>query len=284
MALVILLSFLFGAIIGSFLNVLTIRYNTGKGMGGRSACMTCGVKLKWYELIPVVSYFFQGGRCTNCGSRVAWQYPAVEILTGIVFSSVFYKYWLFCQPFFDFAPETSSPNIFLFFIVVMTFISVALWLIPFSFLIFIVVYDIRHKIIPNGAGWFLIFFALAVSFLEVFLTWPHTQIPWVHLSAGPLLALPLALLWFFSRGRAMGFGDAKLALATGWLLGLAQGVSALLIAFWIGGVVSIYLLVRRKSGFSMKSEIPFAPFLVLGIFISFFFNVDLFGLETFFQK
>src|SRR3989344_4754529 len=77
--------FVFGATIGSFLNVVIYRYNSGVSpLRGRSQCFACGKTLAWYELVPIVSFFIQRGRCRGCGVKLSWQYPAVEALTGVI--------------------------------------------------------------------------------------------------------------------------------------------------------------------------------------------------------
>jgi prepilin signal peptidase PulO-like enzyme (type II secretory pathway) len=106
--------------------------------------------------------------------------------------------------------------------------------------------------------------------------------------AGPLLALPFALVWYFSKGEWMGLGDAKLALGIGWFLGLAGGISALCIGFWAGAVISVGLLLiqrhmkkRNRNRLSLKSEVPFAPFLIIGLLVVYFFPMDIFYISTF---
>src|ERR1035437_5579006 len=84
--------FVFGLIIGSFLNVVILRLNTKRSLGGRSACMSCMNKLSWYELIPVFSFLGLKGRCRNCKTKISIQYPLVELVTGLIFASLFLKF------------------------------------------------------------------------------------------------------------------------------------------------------------------------------------------------
>ena len=93
--------------------------------------------------------------------------------------------------------------------------------------------------------------------------------------SGILLALPFAFIWLISKGTWMGLGDAKLALGLGWLLGLSRLLSGAVVAFWSGAIIGFLLIVFTKK-YGMKSEIPFAPFLVLGVFIAFLFELSLF--------
>jgi len=255
--------FIFGAIVGSFLNVVIYRLNTGMSIiYGRSMCFSCGKKLLWYELIPIISFIIQGGKCRGCKSKISLQYPIVEIVTGVLFLLTSYKLQV--------ASYTNLLEL------------VFLWIIM-SVLVVITVYDIRHKIIPNS----FVYSFIVLSALS--LTWTsHVQV-WDVL-AGLILFLPFAALWFFSRGTWMGFGDAKLAWGIGWLLGLYGGISAIILAFWIGAVWGIVLIALGKINrlffttktITMKSEIPFGPFLVLGTLLVFFFNVDIFSLVQIF--
>ncbi|MFA5770995.1 MAG: prepilin peptidase, partial [Patescibacteria group bacterium] len=84
--------FIFGLIIGSFLNVIIFRFNTHRSFGGRSGCMTCQKQLRWYELIPLFSYLGLKGRCSGCKTKISKQYFWVELLTGIIFAGLFLKF------------------------------------------------------------------------------------------------------------------------------------------------------------------------------------------------
>src|SRR3989344_1035853 len=86
------LAFIFGLIIGSFLNVVIYRINTRKSLHGRSACMSCQNQLLWYELIPVFSFLGLKGRCRNCKTKISIQYPLVELMTGLIFTFLFFKF------------------------------------------------------------------------------------------------------------------------------------------------------------------------------------------------
>ena len=83
---IVLVVFLFGVVVGSFLNVIVYRLGTGERMGNsRSRCFSCGTTRGFFELIPIFSFLFQKGKCRHCGSRISWQYPVVELVTGAVF-------------------------------------------------------------------------------------------------------------------------------------------------------------------------------------------------------
>jgi prepilin signal peptidase PulO-like enzyme (type II secretory pathway) len=266
----LLLAFILGTIIGSFLNVVAYRYNTGMGLGGRSKCMTCARTLTWIELVPLASFMAQKGVCRKCKSKISWQYPLVEFLAGALFVLIFMK----------FPPLTLAAG-------VLTLVQ----LVMASLLIVIVVYDIKHKVIPNA----LVYAFAVIAFLSIFLnptgvndvgivasTVPLFHIPALgDLLAGPLLALPFALLWLVSRGRWMGLGDAKIMLGIGWALGLNAGLSAIFLAFWIGAIVSIIWVLIAYHRIEGRREIPFAPYLVLGMYLVLLFNISVINITPF---
>ena len=250
--------FCFGLIIGSFLNVVIFRLNTEKSFGGRSACMSCQNKLSWYELIPVASFLFLGGRCKNCKTKISGQYPIVETATGIIFAAIFLKF----------------QDIFFLDAINFSF-TYAYFVAMFSLLLVIAVYDFKHKIIPDTLSIiFGILGFLGLFFFSDFGFYPHMPSLLEFLS-GLLIATPLALFWLVSKGSWMGLGDAKLALGLGWLLGLSRVFSGAVVAFWIGAIVGLFLVLFKKN-YGMKSEIPFAPYLALGAFLAFIFELHLF--------
>ena len=253
--------FLLGTIIGSFLNVVVLRF--GKlSLAGRSMCPNCKTTLTAWELIPVLSFLWLRGRCRTCKKPISPQYPLVELVTGLLFLGCYLVLGL---------PVT-----------VLGVIAFLLHLVAFSLLVALTVYDIHHTIIPNQFVYAFSVCALLLLFIDP--SGMFTVPSLLALLAGPILFLPFFILWIVSKGRWLGLGDGKLALGMGWLLGIAGGFSAVLLAFWIGAVMSIMLLTYVKVGtthlrggarhFTMKSEIPFAPFLVLGLILVFFFHLN----------
>lgn len=252
----LILSFIFGAIVGSFLNVVSLRFNTGVTLGGRSKCMSCGTGLTWKELVPIFSFLFQRGACKNCKGKISWQYPLVEFIAGIIFVLIFIVF-----------PPVSYLAGF----------QTLLYVIAACLLLVISVYDIKHKIIPDQ---FAYAFA-GVALVSLFIggqSWWHVPGYWA-LIAGPLLALPFALLWLVSRGQWMGFGDAKLMLGIGWMLGVAAGINALILSFWIAAVVSVIWLFVTYKKFKSKTEVPFGPYLILGMYLVLLFHVQVLDID-----
>ncbi|KKR65040.1 MAG: Type 4 prepilin-like protein leader peptide-processing enzyme [Candidatus Curtissbacteria bacterium GW2011_GWA1_40_47] len=258
--------FILGTIIGSFLNVVIYRYNSGTSpLTGRSQCLSCGKTLSWRQLVPIFSFLVSRGRCAKCGVRLSWQYPIVEAISGAIFVAVF----LLGKPISE------------------TVILLAI----FSTLLAIAVYDLRHQIIPDGLAVLfavlgLVKFFLAVDISRAF----HFPYYWT-LIAGPMLFFPFWALWFVSRGRWIGLGDGKLALGIGWFLGATLGGSAVMLAFWVGAVYALAIMGLQRASqklkkvapaflsntqLSMQSEIPFGPFLILAVFIVYFTGVNFF--------
>lgn len=257
--------FVLGTIIGSFLNVVLYRLHTGKSLGGRSHCMTCGKVLSWYELLPVVSYLFQGGACRGCAAYIPPRYLVVELLTGFSFLLVFHLF---------------SGNLIL----------LVLYLFLASLLILIVVYDIRHTIIPDELT-LAVGVAALVFILHEWKVSPEYAAPVSRLFSGAGAALFFYGLWHVSSGRWIGLGDAKLALPLGIMVGAGGVFSMVVLSFWIGAGVSLVLLgiqrvlARGKTRLrflgaprTMKSEVPFAPFLVLGFLAVQFFHANIFDI------
>lgn len=245
----------FGLIFGSFANVVILRHKV-RSLEGRSGCPSCGTHLKWYELIPVLSWLGLRGHCRTCAARISIQYPLIEILMAMGFLML------------GFAPIP----------LMMKIIGCA---IIFLFIV-IAVYDTYTMLMPDR--WVFSFAALALlsaayPFLMVGEREPLSI--FLALAAGPLVALPLFSMWYFSHGAWMGFGDVKFALGIGWLLGFFYGLLALMYAFILGAIIGLFLLLLPRLvphlatlgitsfqegalGFTMKSEVPFGPFLILG--------------------
>jgi leader peptidase (prepilin peptidase)/N-methyltransferase len=154
----------------------------------------------------------------------------------------------------------------------------------FSLLIVISFYDIRHKIIPNK----LVYVFIAVTFFSLFINYNggglFLDLPTLgRIIAGPLFALPFALIWLLSKGRFMGLGDAKLILGLAWIFVPLESFAILTLAFWVGSIISLILMLLSKKKMGMKTEIPFAPFLVISAFVVFFFSLNIFSLIDLFH-
>lgn len=275
--------FIFGAVIGSFLNVVIFRLEKEDIVKKRSHCPLCGRNLAWYDLIPIASFFILRGRCRNCRKKISWQYPLVEAATGVLFIAIF------SQQFPD--PNFQAVNS----------IGLIYWFFIISCCIVIFVYDLRHYIIPDKVLWPAVAAALlwrGYSSLNIGL-WPAPiGYLWPYLLSGFAAAAFFLFLVLATRGRGMGMGDAKLALLMGLVLGWPNILPALFLAFFMGAAAGLFLVfgppasvwLRRlpdlfgKSplpsapifgknwGKTMQSRLPFGPFLVSGLFLALFWG------------
>lgn len=244
-----------GLIIGSFLDVIVCRFHTGKSINGRSRCMSCGHTLSWYELFPLLSYIILRGRCKNCGGYIPLRLFLMELGTSSLFIFVYLH-----------AP---------------TLIHLCFGLVLICVLIVTAIYDIRHMVIPNEMVAGLVLLSLLYAGYEVWETSSFT--PLLLSFAGALgTSLFYAGLWAVSKGRWIGLGDAKLAFPLGLMLPLSGAFSFVVLSFWIGAGISVLLLLIQKTAQSgkhrlpilrvpltMKSEVPFAPFMILAFVIVF---------------
>jgi len=231
------LIFIFGLCIGSFLNVVICRLKTKESIFiGRSYCPKCRAVLKWYDLIPVLSFLIQKGKCRYCNKNISWQYPIIEITTACLFLLIFnFKFLIFKQ------------------FLIFNFINLIYFWFIVSILIIIFVYDLKHYIIPDK----IVYPAIAISLLySLFII--HNPLFNYLLSAFIASGFFLFLV-FITKGKGMGLGDVKLAFLMGLILGWPSILLALFLSFFSGAVVGIGLIMLHKKGF--KSQIPFGPFL-----------------------
>lgn len=229
--------FIFGAILGSFLNVVGLRVPQGRSFTSteRSGCPACGHTLRWYELIPVVSYVVQGGKCRGCKDKISIQYPLVELITGALFALAFIQFGLTAELF------------------------VALTLV--SMLVVVFVADIKYLVIPNGV--LLAFLPLLAIGRTV-----APLDPWYS----PLLAGLIGFVGIFiiimASGGGMGGGDMKLFA----VLGVALGIGPLLLTFFLSVVIGLGVgLILMTTGRVRRGvPFPFGPSIVVAALIAYF--------------
>lgn len=259
-----LLLFLFGLIIGSFLNVVVLRGETDENIGGRSHCPRCRVQIAWHDNIPLLSFLFLRGQCRHCQGKISWQYPLVEFGTGAVFAVLGLAFLSMVT-----VDEALYPVMLLTGDIVLgeAFLFLGLFLLLASLLIVILVSDLRTMTIPlvwlGGA----LIVALVILVGRFF--FPETlgmELPsWesMLLGGGVAAALFYALV-FFSHETWMGMGDVWVAAVLGLTVGIEFLLFALTLSFLLGAVVGLVLLGSGKK--DLQSQIPFAPFLILAIF------------------
>lgn len=235
--------FIFGVCIGSFLNCVIYRLEQEKTLKGRSFCPHCKHTLFWHDLFPVFSFLFLRGKCRYCHKKISLQYPIIEVATGILFVLIFLSLG------FDWSLNSG----------IFDFIRLCFWFYIASALIIIFIYDLKHYLIPDK----VLFPAIIISLIYNIINWQgiFNAFLAIIISAGFFL-----IIFLISKGKWMGFGDVKLAILMGLLLGFPNILTALFLAFFFGAIIGVILMIFGKKG--LKSEIPFGPFLIAGTFLA----------------
>jgi len=240
--------FFIGLCVGSFLNVVLFRTYEGQSfIFGRSKCRACQRSLHAGDLIPVLSYVFLKGRCRGCHSVIDWQYPVVEIATGILFVLMYLKESL------GFGVSLEPQELLVLLIRDCVFVS---------YLIVIFVYDLRHMLIIDR------FTVPAMIFAVIINLWLGIIPLWSILLGGLVLAFFFWTQFFFSKGTWVGGGDIRMGALMGLMLGLQQGLAALFLSYLLGALVGLFLLATGKA--NRKTPIPFGTFLAVGTTIVLF--------------
>ncbi|WP_373893056.1 A24 family peptidase [Virgibacillus sp. CBA3643] len=237
----VVLFFLFGLIFGSFFNVVGLRVPRNQTFSNdRSFCPACKHILSWYELIPVVSYVIQQGKCRHCHGKISSIYPIIELTTGFLFMISYVMIGLQLE------------------------LITALLLI--SMLVIILVSDITYMLIPNKV---LLFFLPLIILMRIV----QPLDPWWSAFAGGLIGSAIiALIILVSRG-GMGAGDMKLF----GVLGVVLGVEKVLVAFFlsciIGAIIGMMLLLFKII--DRKQQVPFGPYIVVAALLTYFYGDSL---------
>lgn len=237
------ISFIFGAIVGSFLNVCILRVP----MGGSivyppSLCPECRTPIMWYDNIPIVSYFSLRGKCRECGKPISYRYPLIEFLTALFSLAVMMKFGL------------SSTYL--------------IYLIFTSSLIVITFIDLDHQIIPDVISLPGIPLGFLASFLIPDITYQESFIGIV--AGGSILLIVAVVYKFFTNKEGMGGGDVKLLAMIGAFLGWKGVLFTIFSGSLIGSVTGVMLMIIQ--GKDSKSAIPFGPFLATGALLYLFFG------------
>ena len=236
----IFIIFIFGLLFGSFYTVVGLRLPEGKSIfKPNSHCDNCEIELKWYELIPLVSYLLQWGKCKKCGAKIPLFYFCIELLTGLLFALCYYLYG------FNYEFYTS--------------------VIIASVLIIIFVSDFKFMIILDSP---LLIGTITVLILKYCYFGGIALRNALISSFLMFMFLLLIKFWAdkFYKREALGGGDVKLSLLTGAVLGMKLGLSSIIIASFLAVPYAVYGIIKNKD-----KEIPFGPFLISGLFITFIF-------------
>ncbi|MCL4467903.1 MAG: prepilin peptidase [Deltaproteobacteria bacterium] len=246
---VIVFVFIFGLVIGSFLNVVIYRLPEHQSIvSPGSHCPHCGKPIKPYDNIPLMSYMILRGRCRYCGNRISLRYPAVELITGLLAAGLFIKYGL-------------TIDLMVFFI-----LSTGLTAITFI--------DIDHGIIPNSLSYPGIIIGFASSFF-VSINNPISSIIGMLTGAGILFVT--AFTYKAVTGvEGMGMGDVKLMAAIGAFLGWEAAIFTVIISACIGALAGVTLILFAGKG--RRYAIPYGPFISLSAVVYLFYGHALISL------
>lgn len=284
-----ILLFVLGLAVGSFFNVLVLRYNKEesvlnlKKISGRSHCPHCLTALKAKELIPLFSFFWQGKKCVYCRAKISWFYPVVEFFTGVIFmlAPLFFNWFYKVKNAYFFMGV--QPLWYYFFIFMWLLVILTLWLI--------ILFDWKYYLIPNGLNLFL--FVLG-AIITLFTFYYSNYLPpfktsflgsyalvfsfsdsilFNHVAGAFIGGLFFLFLVLISKGKGIGMGDVKLAFSLGMVLGWPDvGFSAIL-AFIFGGIIGAIAVILKVK--KLQDKIPFAPIFVVGVVTTMLFGKSL---------
>ncbi len=248
---ILLFLFIFGAVIGSFLNVLIYRTIKGESwVTGRSRCDYCRHKIAWYDNIPILSFLFLRGKSRCCQKQIPLSYPFVELITGLLFV------WWYGIGFIFFRLTTAPFQV----------LQPLFWLVVGVLLLAIFFADLMHLIIPDLVVGILFLVTLAYRLYLTMASIMQIQDLYLALLGMVMAVVFLGSLWAVTKGKGMGFGDVKLIAPIALLLGWPKILVGLFGAFTIGGLVGIILLLSGKK--KIGQVVPFGPFIVTGAVLS----------------
>jgi leader peptidase (prepilin peptidase)/N-methyltransferase len=237
-------SFIFGTVVGSFLNVVILRLPDEKQsiVFPGSHCPKCGSELHWYENIPILSYLALAGKCRSCKTKISAQYPLVELCMGVLSLALYNKY------------GPSLPYLFYF-----------LFLAALLVIIFI---DIEHQIIPDVISLPGILIGFIASFFIPQVSWQQSGLG-ILIGGGILYAIAFAY-YVITKRDGMGGGDIKLLAMIGAFLGWQSLLYIIFAASLAGSVIGIAAMIKQGKG--GRTKIPFGPFLALSAMSFLFFQ------------
>lgn len=238
---------IYGFVFGSFINVIIDRVPSGKFFSDkRSYCESCGKNLKWYDLVPLLSFILIKGKCRYCKTPIPKRLLLVEILTGIGFLSIYH--------FSD--AGLSFTLIFL--------------LLIFSLYVAIFFIDAKHHIIPDSI---LITLLCATLLMHIINGADLTQ----YIITGIISFIFFLILYLITKSKGIGFGDVKFSFVIGFMLGFPEAIVAFYAAFLTGAIISIILILIGKKK-AKGSVIAFGPFLIIGVAIAALYTHEIISL------
>ena len=249
---IIILFFIYGLAFGSFANVVISRTRNGeKFFLTQSHCPRCGGDIIWKDNIPVLSFLLLKRKCRHCTKKISWQYPIVEIATSIIFALIGYFYTI-----------GSIEGLLI----------TVLYSFVFASLVVIFVYDVAYMEIPMNAMWLAIGLLFIINIFIDVSSGAFGENFWSSNTFLYSISALVAFSFFFGLSYVsdetwMGYGDAFVAIAIGLMLGPIGTFLALMVGFCVGALVGMALIVAK--GKTMKTAIPFGPFLIFGTFVIF---------------
>jgi len=241
---IIIFSFIFGACIGSFLNVVILRLpEEGASLVyPPSRCPKCLKNIKWYDNIPIISFIILRKKCRHCGAPISWQYPLVELTMALLSVALLFKFGLT--------------------------VALPIYLVFTAALLAVIVIDFYHKIIPDVISLPGIILGFACSFFNPLVTWQQSGIG--LLIGGGVLYAVAAGYYLFTKREGMGGGDIKLLAMIGAFLGWQSLPFVVFGSSILGAVVGIGAMAKQKKG--GRTVIPYGPFLSIAAIVYMFYR------------
>lgn len=255
-------SFVLGAMVGSFLNVCVHRLPAGESViRPRSRCPKCLNSIAWYDNVPVVSWLMLGAKCRHCGQPISWQYPLVEVLSGLIFFGIFWRFGLVLATPIYMAVAAG--------LIVVTFVDLTTWTIP---------NEITLPGVPIGIGCALLGMVYPDSGVHV--TDVFDSLIGVAVGGGSLYLLD-QVTWLVLKKRGMGFGDVKLNAMLGAFFGWSGALLVIIIASFLGSIIGVTFILSQRGQQTVPADgddeeelqghyLPFGPYLAMaGIIVMF---------------
>lgn len=246
-----ILTFFFGAAVGSFVNVLIDRTIVGEDwVRGRSHCDNCHKTLAWYDMVPILSFIYFGGKSRCCKTPLTYRYPIVETLVGLLF-----VWWIAVG--FWFFQLVSAPLIV---------VQPAFWLMTGILMAILFFADLFYGVVLLPIVWI----GSAITLIYRLILWYYGAYQMSDLQTSLLVAAAFYaffwLLWKLTKGRGMADGDMYVAFYMGLLLGWPKGIVAMMGSFILGALVGIFLIVSKIL--TRRDTVPFVPFMIVSMVIA----------------
>lgn len=252
--------FFVGSAFGSFTLVVVNRLHVAPIVNARSKCLSCSKKLEWFELIPVISYLFQKGRCNNCNAKIGHDHVLIEIVYGFLFVLL---YQLFLKD--------KGWNL-----------TTTWWTVYYSTMFVVsgvlVLYDLRHRLVPE----YFLYAFVALSSVMMFIRY-FSSMESVEFITPFVLSIPSLLIYIITKKRGIGLGDVILFAGVGMLLGTESALASLVISVWSAAIVGLTLQMINKKEYHMKYALPFVPFMIISTWVVLFTDINVWTLVGLFS-